>query len=190
MIDSPIVKSNPTLLVFVPILYTVWSDSILTPSEVSTLEGLIDSQSWLTEVERKFLASKINPSNPPSVDELMAWKAAISEVTDKNNTNETLVSLGIRLSNFHSNGNGTNETLTKARPTLEKIESALGVISNEASYTFQLNRKTVTSEQTTKQNFSVAELTKILDGEHAAIIKKVKTVISDPDLHIETQGQK
>jgi acyl-CoA oxidase len=188
MIDSPIVKSNPTLLVFVPILYTVWSDSILTPSEVSTLEGLIDSQSWLTEVERKFLASKINPSNPPSVDELMAWKAAISEVTDKNNTNETLVSLGIRLSNFHSNGNGTNETLTKARPTLEKIESALGVISNEASYTFQLNRKTVTSEQTTKQNFSVAELTKILDGEHAAIIKKVKTVISDPEFQYVSPG--
>jgi acyl-CoA oxidase len=188
MIDSPIVKSNPTLLVFVPILYTVWSDSILTPSEVSTLEGLIDSQSWLTDAERKFLASKINPSNPPSVDELMAWKAAISEVTDKNNTNETLVSLGIRLSNFHGNGNGTNETLTKARPTLEKIESALGVISNEASYTFQLNRKTVTSEQTTKQNFSVAELTKILDGEHAAIIKKVKTVISDPEFQYVSPG--
>jgi acyl-CoA oxidase len=188
MIDSPIVKSNPTLLVFVPILYTVWSDSILTPSEVSTLEGLIDSQSWLTEVERKFLASKINPSNPPSVDELMAWKAAISEVTDKNNTNETLVSLGIRLSNFHGNRNGTNETLTKARPTLEKIESALGVISNEASYTFQLNRKTLTSEQTTKQNFSVAELTKILDGEHVAIIKKVKTVISDPEFQYVSPG--
>jgi acyl-CoA oxidase len=186
MIDSPIVKSNPTLLVFVPILYTVWSDSILTPSEVSTLEGLIDSQSWLTDAERKFLASKINPSNPPSVDELMAWKAAISEVTDKNNTNETLVSLGIRLSNFH--GNRTNETLSKARPTLEKIESALGVISNEASYTFQLNRKTVTSEQATKQNFSVAELTKILDGEHAAIIKKVKTVISDPEFQYVSPG--
>lgn len=189
MIESDFVKANPMLLVFVPILYTVWSDSILTPSEVSTLEGLIDSQSWLTEAERKFLSSKINPANPPSVDELMSWRTAISEVTDKVNSKETLVSLGIRLSNLHSNGNvTTHETLIKARPTLEKIESALGVISQEAGYTFQPNRKTITSEQTTQQNFSVAELTKILDGEHAQVIRKVKTLISDPEFQYVSPG--
>lgn len=189
MIESDFVKANPMLLVFVPILYTVWSDSILTPSEVSTLEGLIDSQSWLTEAERKFLSSKINPANPPSVDELMSWRTAISEVTDKVNSKETLVSLGIRLSNLRSNGNvTTHETLIKARPTLEKIESALGVISQEAGYTFQPNRKTITSEQTTQQNFSVAELTKILDGEHAQVIRKVKTLISDPEFQYVSPG--
>ncbi len=189
MIESDFVKANPLLLVFVPILYTVWSDSILTPSEVSTLEGLIDSQSWLTEAERKFLSSKINPANPPSVDELMNWRSAISEVTDKVNSKESLVGLGIRLSKLHSNGNGvTSETLTKARPTLEKIESALGVISQEAGYTFQPNRKTITSEQTTQQNFSVAELTKILDGDHAEIIRKVKTLISDPEFQYVSPG--
>lgn len=189
MIDSTLVKANPMLLVFVPILYTVWSDSILTPSEVSTLEGLIESQLWLTEEERKFLASKINPSNPPSVNELMDWRSAISEVTDQVNSKETLVSLGIRLASLHSKGNGTtNETLIKARPTLEKIESTLGVISHEASYTFQPNRKTITSEQATQQNFSVSELTKILDGEHAAVIKKVKTLISDPEFQYVSPG--
>lgn len=189
MIESDLVKANPMLLVFVPILYTVWSDSILTPSEVSTLEGLIDSQSWLTEAERKFLSSKINPANPPSVDELMNWRSAISEVTDKVNSKESLIGLGIRLSNLHSNGNEfNNETLIKARPTLEKIESALGVISHEAGYTFQPNRKTITSEQTTQQNFSVTELTKILDGEHAEIIRKVKTLISDPEFQYVSPG--
>ncbi len=189
MIDSTLARANPMLLVFVPILYTVWSDSILTPSEVSTLEGLIESQSWLTEEERKFLSSKINPANPPSVDELMSWRSAISEVTDKVNSKETLVSLGIRLSDLHSHGNGTNhETLTKARPTLEKIESALGVISHEAGYSFQPNRKTITSEQTTQQNFSVNELTKILDGEHEEIIRKVKTLISDPEFQYVSPG--
>ena len=55
MLDSSLVKNNPQLLVFVPLFYTVWSDSILTPSEVSTLEGLLTSQQWLTETERKFL---------------------------------------------------------------------------------------------------------------------------------------
>ena len=89
MIDSPIVKNNPKLLVFVPLFYTVWSDSILTPSEISVLEGLLTSQDWLSEQERKFLLSKIDPKQPPSVDELNTLKTAIAQVTQQSQTKET-----------------------------------------------------------------------------------------------------
>jgi len=180
MIDSPIVKNNPKLLVFVPLFYTVWSDSILTPSEISVLEGLLTSQDWLSEQERKFLLSKIDPKQPPSVDELNGWKTAIAQVTQQSQTKETLVNLGIRLASLQGNGT-VSETLDKARPTLAKIEDVLGFISHEAIFNFQAGHKTITSEQSTQRNFDVAEMAKILDGDQAVIINKVKTLLSDPE---------
>ncbi len=187
MIQSELVKANPKLLVFVPILYTVWSDAILTPSEISTLEGLINSQSWLTDPERKLLLAQLNPATPPTPDELMSWRAAISQVADPKISNETLVNLGIRLASLQ--GDGTiSETLLQAKPSLSKIESTLGLISHEAIFNFQSGHKTITSEQATQQNFSVSELTKVLDGQQAELIRRVKTLISDPEFQYVSPG--
>ncbi|MBX2893889.1 MAG: acyl-CoA dehydrogenase family protein [Cyclobacteriaceae bacterium] len=180
MLDSPVVKNNPKLLVFVPLFYTVWSDSILTPSEVSTLEGLLSSQDWISEPERKFLQSKIDPRQPPSFEELSSWKTAIAQVTNGSKTRETLASLGIKLASNHSNAT-SNDTLEKIRPALAKIETTLGFISHEAIFNFQGGHHTITSEQATQHNFDVNELTKILDGDQADIIRKVKTLLSDPE---------
>ncbi len=187
MIDSPIVKSNPNLLVFLPILSTVWSDAILTPSEILALEGLMESQQWLTETERKFMLSKINPSTPPTVDELMQWRKAISQVASTSTPQESLVNLGIRLAALHNNGK-VSDQLVQAKPTLQKIESTLGVISREAGYNFQSNRNTITASQATQQNFSTDELAKILDGQQADIIRKVKAIISDPEFQYVSPG--
>ncbi len=187
MIESAQVKANPNLLVFVPILYTVWSDAILTPSEISVLEGLINSQGWLTDTEKAFLLSKINPATPPTADELMSWRSAISQVADPKIANETLVNLGIRLASL--TGDGTiSETLVQAKPSLSNIESTLGLISHEAIFNFHTGHKTITSEQSTQQNFSVSEMTKILDGDYSEIIKKVKTFISDPEFQYMSPG--
>jgi acyl-CoA oxidase len=187
MIQSELVKANPKLLVFVPILYSVWSDAILTPSEISTLEGLINSQNWLTDPERNLLLSQLNPATPPTPDELMDWRTAIAQVADPKINNETLVNLGIRLASLQ--GDGTiSETLLQAKASLLKIESTLGLISHEAIFNFQAGHKTLTSEQITQKNFNVSELSKILDGEHAALIRKVKTLISDPEFQYVSPG--
>lgn len=180
MIDSSEVKNNPKLLVFVPLFYTVWSDSILTPSEVSVLEGLLNSQNWLNETERKFLLTKIDPKQPPSFEELSTWKTAISQVANGSQTRETLVNLGIKLASLQGDGS-ISQTLEQIRPSLSKIETTLGFISHEAIFNFQGGHKTITSEQTTQRNFDVDELAKILDGDQADVIRKVKTLLSDPE---------
>ncbi|MBN8575846.1 MAG: acyl-CoA dehydrogenase family protein [Cytophagales bacterium] len=180
MIDSPIVKSNPKLLVFVPLFYTVWSDSVLTPSEISVLEGLLTSQDWLSESERKFLLSKIDPANPPGFEELNSWKSTLQQLANQSTAPETLVNLGIRLAALHGNGT-VSDVLEKARPTLSKIEASLGFISHEAIFNFQPGHKTITSEQGTHYTFDVDEMARVLDGDQSEIIRKVKTLISDPE---------
>jgi acyl-CoA oxidase len=189
MLQSKQLKGNASLYVFLPIFYTVWSDAVLTPSEIATLEGLVNSQTWLTSDERKFLLSQLDPATPPSPDELISWREAIRKVADGTEGTNNLVDLGIKLANLHGNGSTNNEALTKARPSLASIEATLGLISHEAASAFLSgSRKTVTSEQTTQHTFDVTKLAALLDGNYGEIIRKVKTVTSDPQFKYADPG--
>lgn len=182
MLQSSQIRSNPNLYVFLPILYTVWSDAVLTPTEVKSIQGLIDKQDWLTADERKFLYTQIDPSTPPTSDDLKGWLNEIRKVEPANDAN--LVDIGIKLAGMHSK-NGSAQVLAKARTTLMLVEDSLGYIGRESVYTFYPERRqTLTSQQTTQQTFDVETLAKLLDGKYEAINKKVKTIISDPEFKL------
>jgi acyl-CoA oxidase len=178
MLGTPQTQANPNLLVFLPIFYTVWSDAVLTPTEISSLHKVIDAQDWLTSDERAFLYRQLDPSVPPSPDDLKAWLAEIRKVKTESGT--SLVDIGIRLADMHSN-NGSAVILRKARPSLLPVEEALGVISRESTFTFYPeNRRTITSAHSTQATFDVGLLAQLLDGSSEQINKRVKTIISDP----------
>lgn len=179
MLHSPYLQANPSLHVFLPLFYTVWSDAILTPSEITTIEGLINSQGWLTKSEHDFLVSQLNPAAPPTADELMEWKDEIKNAAELT-TGKTLVDIGIKLVELKG-GNVPVEVL-KAKPSLANIEATLGFISHEAAFNFQSGgRSTVTHQQATQKTFDVNAMTRLLDGKNAATIRKVKTIITDPE---------
>jgi len=188
MLNSNQLKNNPSLYVFLPILYTVWSDAVLTPSEISTIEGLVNSQNWLTHSEKSFLLTQIDPTTPPTPDEFMSWRDEIKKVAEQSDSKDSLVDLGIKLAAKHGNGK-VSESLLTARASLSKIEETLGYISHEASFNFRSgSHKTITSQQTTQKTFDVDTLAKLLDGKHADTIKKVKTIISDPEFKYVSPG--
>jgi len=98
MIHSPTLRANPNLFVFLPVFYVVWSDSMLTPGEINSLQNLINGQRWLGESEKEFLLSYVKPTAQPSAEELKNWLAEIKKVLDPEapEENESLVSIGIR----------------------------------------------------------------------------------------------
>lgn len=189
--NATILKQNPNLYVFLPIFYMVWSDAVLTPSEINTLRSLIDQQTWLTAEEKKFLYDQLNPSAPPSPDEFRHWLDEIKKVLNPASADqkESLVDMGIRLAEFHS-AKTTNNGLLHARESLTRMEDTLGLISSESLYHFYPERrKTITQQQITQKTFNVSELTQLLDGPHVKIIQKVKTLLSDPEFkYIETDN--
>lgn len=187
MLLSSELKKNPSLYVFLPLFYTVWYDAVLTPSEIATIEGLIKSQGWLSEAERKFLLAQLDPASPPSPDALMSWRDEIKKVAGTPDEKHGLVDLGIKLAALHGNGS-VSGTLEQARPSLSNIESTLGLISYEAAYAFQSQHSTITSQQTTQQTFEVAAMARLLDGTNAEIIRKVKAIISDPEFQYVDPG--
>jgi len=189
MISSSLLKANPNLYVFLPLFYMVWEDAVLTPSEIKKIREIIDLQDWLTGEERSFLLEQINPSAPPTSDELKAWLTEIQKVRNQLSLDakDSLVDIGVKLVSLHS---PTATVSSATRQSLAHIEDALGIISHEATFLFHPEeRKTITSQFGTQRTFDVDALNKILDGRQSSIIKKVKTIISDPEFkYIETDN--
>ena len=183
MLNSELLKANPNLYVFLPVFYMVWSDAVLTPSEVKTITGLIDSQTWLTDRERKFLLEQITPLSPPSPDEFKNWLQEIRLAADQiaPTAHVRLIDIGLQLAELKGNGS-PNASLTQAKETFANIEETLGLISGEAIYSFYPEKRTtLTQQQGTHKTFDIDAMAKILDGPEAGIIKKVKTIISDKE---------
>lgn len=180
MLTSPILTNNPSLYVFLPIYYAVWSDAVLTPTEISTIEGLLNKQDWLSTQEKEFLLAQLDPTSPPSPDELKAWLTEIQKVANQESADKKLglVEIGLALAQLHHSKNGID---TKAKESLHEIEDVLGLISSESTFLFHVaKRKTITEGQVTKSSFNIDTMAALLDGEYADIIKKVKTITSDP----------
>src|SRR6478609_9088219 len=83
MSHTDVFKKNPGLYLFLPLLYMVWEDAVLTPSEIKSLNQVISGLTWLTEEEKKILLSQIDPSSPPYPDVFKGWLNEIRSVTDQ-----------------------------------------------------------------------------------------------------------
>lgn len=181
MINSKYFQENPRLYSFLPIFYMAWADAVLTPSEITRIRDLVDKQVWLTEAEREFLLSNLNPMNPPSPDELKGWLFEITKYSSEftSTMKTSLVEMGIKLAQINAQ-NQDEESLERARAPLTDIEEALGVISRESAYHLRSAKHTTnTGDQSTKTTFDIRLMADLLDGEDKEIIEKVKTILSD-----------
>jgi acyl-CoA oxidase len=186
MLGSPQLKNNPHLYIFLPVFYTVWADAVLTPTEIKNLEGLIDNQSWLTEGEREWLRAQIDPTKPPTPYEIKSWLNEILKV--KTNSTDKLVDIGIKLAAQHASDQVTIPE--QAIRSLSGIDEALGFIGREATFAFHPEyRASVTQQQTTRHTFDVSTMARLLDGDQADLISRVKTILSDPEFaYLETDN--
>ncbi|MEQ8878146.1 MAG: acyl-CoA dehydrogenase family protein, partial [Cyclobacteriaceae bacterium] len=181
MVGDKLFEENPTLYAFLPLFYMVWADAVLTPSEITRVKKLLEKQQWLTSEEKTFLLSFLNPTSPPSPNQLKSWLKEIKKTSEylTPEMKSSLVEIGIKLAKVNSRS-GTEETINNARKPLEDIEKALGVVSRESAYHFNSLVKRAATEEVGASTVDSNEISTILDGEDAEIIRKVKTLLQDP----------
>ncbi len=187
MIASAEFKSNPELFVFVPIYYLIWSDSVLTPSEIKVVKDFINEQRWLSTSEKVFLNSKLNPEASPSSQELKSWLEEIRQAID-HQEKPHLFDVGAELVKKHTNKDSFS--FSGLRSSFTQLEESIGIISHESVYSFfPERRKTITQEQATDSEIYVSALSDLLDGQNLEIIRKVKTILTDPSFaYLETDN--
>ncbi len=166
------------ILFFLPIVYLVWSDDLLTAKEFNILSDFIQDQDWLSEEEKAYLETKIDLNNPPSRSELNQWRLEIAQSAALQPNLLFLFDLQMELSK--------DNALQMHRPAFEKLEQKLGILGSEALFFFLNNDSNQTYHYETNSSFNVATLNAVLDGSVANAINEVKEVISTPRFAYET----
>jgi acyl-CoA oxidase len=171
--------TNPKLRAFIPLFYLVWSDDLLTKKEFLTLQEFIISQNWLSEKEKEFLFLQVNVLAPPSREQLIDWKFEIEQIFKEKPSIRSVFEISILLSE-------SDDTIIDLGPAFIKLENDLGILGEQFIENFKTLANTFTTNYQTLHRFDTEKLTKILDGNEAAIIKRVKSVISRVEFAYET----
>lgn len=164
-----------TAYAFWPLLYLVWEDEILTPTEHQAISNFLSQQKWVSVAEREYILSKIDPTLPPSPAEMRQWKETIAEAATES---KTLTDVALQLAQTH--GKLAQPQLAQLKQGLLELEKALGILDDEAIYHFKEGHSTITHQYETSKNFDVPTLTALLDGDQAETINRVKALLTNP----------
>ncbi|MNQ65299.1 Acyl-CoA dehydrogenase [compost metagenome] len=170
---------NTKLQAFIPLFYLVWSDDLLTQKEFATIQQFINDLVWLSPEEKQQLLSKVDISNPPSRNELTQWKLDIEKSIQDKSSIKSIFDIAEALSE-------KDLDLSTVKPEFIKLENDLGILGEEVIQNFKTKASSFTANSQTTSNFDIQKITELLDGKEAAIIKKVKSVISRPEFAYET----
>ena len=192
--DLDTITEAPGILIFLPMLYVAWADSVLTPEEIVSIEKRIKEQAWLSEAEKKFICSRLDPKQPPTPRQLKDWLHLIQSAAPliQDSSRQSLAQLGVQMAEISEQGQERWGTKT-AQGALGDIEEALGVITSEA-YENMLTEEQRPKESPTdialKSSFSIPGLQAILDGENVDVRNKIKEILGRPEFKYQRQDTK
>ena len=61
------------VLSLLPMIYVGWSDSVLSPSEIKSIQTQINAITYLTKEDKSYLNEYLDPANPPSERVFKNW---------------------------------------------------------------------------------------------------------------------
>lgn len=162
---------EPSARALLPYLWLAWSDDLLTQTEFQTLQRFIHQQQWIGSDDRKIFSAWADVNSPPSRQQLAEWKSTIYAVLQAKPKTRSLFSLAEALS---------SASLKPHRAAFEQLEQELGLLGPEALATFRSPAQTLTAQHESINRFYTAKMQRLLDGEQAEIIAKVKALLSQP----------
>lgn len=66
------------ILQYIPFFYVIWSDDLLSYSEIAVVKNAIEKDKTLTTADYTYLIKCLDKTNPPANKEIKNWKKAIS----------------------------------------------------------------------------------------------------------------
>ncbi|WP_127136530.1 acyl-CoA dehydrogenase [Flagellimonas oceanensis] len=165
------------ILQYIPFFYVIWSDDLLSASEISVVQKVIALDASLDQEEKGQLQSWLDRDNPPHDDEIKNWKQTIANSQVKLIESETypLTSLSQRL----ISGDDLNEQL-------KHIEVHLGIQPNHYNHLFDVE---VVHEKTSDE-YDAQVLDDILKGEHTKVVDEFRRFLDKPDFSWEVLRDK
>ncbi len=170
------------VLAVLPLLYVAWADGVLTPTEIEELHERLAGQSWIDPVHRDRLAEWLDPQHPPSATTYFRWirtiRTAGAQIPDAADC--TLAELGAEMARLGAGSDDASVPVEMQR-ALEVVETALGVRGHEALREILRDRpRPDGAAPEAEAPFDVQAMTRLVDGAHADLRTRIRTLLRDP----------
>ena len=161
----------PEILQYIPFFYVIWSDDLITASEINVVERAIAKDESLTVEHRKLLLSWLNPKHPPKNITLKEWKQTIANTSVKLVESDTYP-----LSTLSQNLVAYYHDLSPFNDQLKHIEVNLGIQPNHYNYLFDVD----VEHNPSSSFYSAIEIDTILKGKQANLVDGFRSVLDNP----------
>jgi len=169
------------IIPYIPFFYVIWSDDLLSASEINIVKNAIENDSALDKNNQKTLVNWLNTNNPPSNTELKAWKSTINKAQIKLIESDTypLTSFSKRLLGYYYSDEKENEQL-------QHIELTLGIQPNHYNHLFDVE----VIHESTSNYYKSEAIDAILKGEFASVVSNFHEVLKNPIFNWDIQRKK
>lgn len=174
-------KYSPGILQYIPFFYVIWSDDLLSYSEVSVVKKAIEHDDTLTKEDYKYLIRWLDKKAPPSNHELKNWRSVISNSGIQLVESDTypLATLSQKMICHHFADCPFNTHL-------KDIEINLGIQPNHYKHLFDI----AVVKEATSDFYNPSELDNILKGTHAPVVDAFREVLKNPIFEWELRRTK
>lgn len=161
---------SPAILQYIPFFYIIWSDNLVTASELNVVQKGIDSDESLSKEEKKTLLSWLDSKNPPKDEELKKWNQVVSNSEVKLIESETYP-----LSTFSKKVVCKYYEVCPFNDNLREIEINLGIQPNHYNHLFNVE----VIQEVSSNFYSATKIDTILKGKHAKVVDSFREATKD-----------
>ncbi|MEO9891361.1 acyl-CoA dehydrogenase [Aurantibacter sp.] len=174
-------KYTSGVLQYIPFFYVIWSDNLVTTSELNVVEKAISDDDSLLKEDKKQLLSWLNPNKPPIDDELKNWNHIVSNSNVKLIENETYP-----LTTFSQKVVCEYHQSCPFNDSLKDIEINLGIQPNHYNHLFDVE----VIHESTSDFYDANEIDILLKGKHAKVVDEFRAVLKDDIFNWEVYRNK
>ncbi|MFC3971384.1 acyl-CoA dehydrogenase family protein [Maribacter confluentis] len=159
------------ILQYIPVFYIIWSDDLLSASEINVVEKAIANDDSLNSADKKQLYKWLDVTNPPKDSLFKSWKQLITKSGIKLVEHETypLTVLSQKITAHYFKDIDFNEQI-------KHIEINLGIQPNHYNHLFEVQ---IDVSKNLSQ-YDATKIDRILKGKHAEVIDQFRSVLKDP----------
>ncbi|MGB3151524.1 MAG: acyl-CoA dehydrogenase family protein, partial [Maribacter sp.] len=159
------------ILQYIPIFYVIWSDDLLSTSEINVVEKAIKEDSSIDADQKKVLKSWLKVDNPPLSSEFKKWRQLISASKVRLIESEIYP-----LATFSQKVVCTYHEICPFNEHLKEIEINLGIQPNHYNHLFDVE----VVHEPSSDYYNVSELDTLLKGKHANVVDNFRAVLKNP----------
>lgn len=171
----------PGILQYIPFFYVIWSDNLVSASELNVVQKAIEEDESLTNEEKAKLNSWLQTEHPPTEKEQKNWIQVVSASQVKLVEGNTYP-----LATFSQNVVCKYFEVCPFNEKLKHIEINLGIQPNHYSHLFNVE----VEHKATSDFYDALELDQILKGKHAKTVDDFRNILKDPIFNWEIHRDK